>query len=279
MSTTDPFNIPLKTIAEKNGVQLQSWGEGTPLAVIPGLEGSGESCLHFIVPAIEEVSRQGSPTQLLLVNYAGEQHDSLKALANTVQELLHQTLDSRELLLFSQSFGNLITARIGNSDQLSIERVCMVSPFKQLPPLLARIAYYSMFVTPTFLYRATIKPMGRYVFGPVGNSYKNHPFFGALTRATSAQVRRQTGWLAGLNYEHLFSELQPELTIILGKKDRLVNIEDEIAFFQQLCSQSNNRKLLLNDNSGHVVLLKNEIKWLKETLLTFLKHQDVVKEH
>lgn len=266
----DPFKLPFDTISERNGVKLQCLGEGQRvLVVIPGLEGSGESCLHVVAPAIEQCAELDIPVQLCLVNYAGETHDSLEALADTIEKLLIEAYGNRDLLLFSQSFGNLITARLDNSGRLFFEKALMVSPFKKLPDVLARIAHYSLYVTPTWLYRATIQPLGRYVFGPTGNNRK-HPFFSALAKATSSGVRRQTKWLTDLDYSDLFSTLQVPCTIVLGEKDRLVNIEDEISFFQTICSESNDRRLVLNENNGHVILIENEIKWAQREMVDYL---------
>ncbi|MCH8330263.1 MAG: hypothetical protein IH946_02610 [Bacteroidetes bacterium] len=266
----DPFNIPFIDANEENGVVIQTWGEGVPLVVIPGLEGSGESCLHFIVPAVEELLEQGVSFQLCLVNYSSEMCKTVDDLSETIERLLQKTYQEKELLVFSQSFGNLLTAKIGSRARLPIKGIFMISPFMKVPYLLIRLAYLSMFMTPTWLYRATIKPLGRYVFGPTGKAGRFHPFFEALTRATSRHVRRQTGWLVPLNYETVYPELEVPVTIVLGRLDRLVNIEKEIANFESLCSKRNDWKLLINDNNGHVIFIQNEVDWAKNDLVKFL---------
>src|ERR1044072_864005 len=112
-NNTDPFNVPFVQGFSKNGVLIQTWGEGTPLLVIPGLEGSGESCLHLVVPAVEEIRKLGTPVQLCLINYSKEKHDSIDELEETIEELIDKTYGKQELLIYSQSFGNLLTAKIG----------------------------------------------------------------------------------------------------------------------------------------------------------------------
>jgi len=271
MSQIDPFNIPFETVQEKNGVKIQTWGNGTPLVVIPGLEGSGESCLHFIVPAVEAGRTSGVSLQLCLVNYAQEQHKDIDSLGRTIEELLLANYQKEAVLIYSQSFGNLLMARLGSGDNLAIKRVFMISPFTKLPGLMSKISYYSLFVTPTWVYRNTIKPMARYVFGPVGNSNKKHPFFDALTRATSSGVRRQTRWLLKLDYEEVFPKIKAPAIISLGVKDRLVNIKEQIAYYEAACSTRNDWKLVLNQNNGHVIFMPEEIDWAKDEIVKFLQ--------
>lgn len=271
MEKNDPFNIPFVRANEENGVVIQTWGDGIPLVVIPGLEGNGHSCLHVIVPAIEELKEQGIAIRLCLVNYSGEVHATLDTLTETIERLLQKTLADQELLVFSQSFGNLLMASIARRKKLSFKKLFLVSPFSSLPKLSIRLANLSMYVTPTWLYRRTIKPMGRYVFGPIGETSKDHPFFQALTQATSKQVRRETSWLVNINYEPVYREIDVPMTIILGQKDRLVNIKKEIAYFESLCSERSNCKLVLNENNGHVILIHNEVIWAKNALVKFLE--------
>lgn len=266
----DPFLIDWKVIGNRNGVILQSWGEGIPLVVIPGLEGSGESCLHLVIPSVEVLVQNGMATQVCLVNYAREEHETLEALTDTIQNLLRDAFGKQEILVFSQSFGNLISSSIAIKKELEIKKILMVSPFTKLPELMVRLSAFSMKFTPTFLYRSTIKPLGKYVFGPVGKN-SGHIFFDALQRATSSQVKRQTSWLVGLDYSKVFEKIKVPVKIVLGEKDRLININQQIGFFESLCSEQNNKVLATLRDSGHVLLQNAVIEEGKEHFIKYFE--------
>lgn len=269
--TNDPFNLPLETIAEKNGVKIRVWGSGKPLVVFPGLEGSGESCLHFIVPAIETMTNVNLAVQLVLVDYSKESHTKIESLEATIENLLLASFNQQPLLVYAQSFGNLLASSIVSAGNLNVENLFMISPFIKVPRFMISIAHYSLYVTPNFLYRSMIKPMGRYVFGPTGEQNKNHPFFNALARAVVREVKRQTRWLVRLDHKEVFSNIPIPFTVLLGKKDRLVAIEKEISFFQSICDEKVNRKLVLNENNGHVIFIPEEIENAKGLIEDFLK--------
>jgi pimeloyl-ACP methyl ester carboxylesterase len=259
----------LETIYDRDGILLQTWGHGTNLVVFPGLEGSGESCLHLVLPVLSQALDRGQPFRLLLVNYAHEKHQTLEAMVHSINRGLAQVLGNDSCIFWAQSFGNLLATGSALTGSVHVSKFLMVSPFTRLPSLLARLSLASLYVTPTFLYRATIKPMGRYVFGPVGEN-GNHPFFDSLTRATTPNARRQTRWLVGSDFSNNFESIRVPAKVWLGEKDRLVNIRQQIRFFKDLAARKPNYHLSLIPTSGHVVLPHQTVEQAREELLEWL---------
>lgn len=261
--------VSWNTLYNEDGILLQSSGEGTNLVVFPGLEGSGESCLHLLLPVQERALAENAPFRLILVNYAHEHHVSLHDLIVSVNKGLKKHFDQDPCIFFAQSFGNLLATGVLELNQINVKKLLMVSPFTSLPSLLTGISVAAMYVTPTFLYRATIKPMGRYVFGPVGAN-GNHPFFGSLAKATSSQVKRQTQWLLNAHFDDQYTSINIPVKTWLGEKDRLVDLQSQLFFFKNLASRKTGFTLALVPDCGHVVLPDEAASFMKEDLYNWL---------
>ena len=76
-----------RTVDSANGVTLRECGKGKAVFVFPGMEGSGESCLHLAEPVINQARAGGTPYRLVLVDYAREEHDTLSDLIGTINQL------------------------------------------------------------------------------------------------------------------------------------------------------------------------------------------------
>ena len=261
--------IPWNTVYNEDGILLQSSGEGTNLVVFPGLEGSGESCLHLLLPMQEKAFADNAPLRLILVNYAHENHVTLIDLIASVNKGLKKLLGNDSCIFFAQSFGNLLAAGVLELNQIHVKKALMVSPFTSLPSLLTKMSVAVLYVTPTFLYRATIKPLGRYVFGPVGEN-GNHPFFGSLARATSSQVKRQTQWMVNAQFDDLYTSINIPAKIWLGEKDRLVDLDEQLLFFKNLASRKMDFVLAIIPDCGHVVLPDKAATFMKADLYEWL---------
>lgn len=236
-----------------SGITLRVLGEGMPVFVFPGMEGSGESCLHVVLPVLEQARRAGRNFQLLLVDYAAEQHPTLDELIGQIHEVVARAAAGRPCVFWAQSFGNLLATGVRAQGGINAERFLLVSAFTELPQPLARFTAAAMRVTPTFIYRMTIEPLGRLVFGPVGEE-SQHPFFASLKRADSPTVQRRTNWLCGHNFSRWFSDLTAPTKIWLGMDDRLVAIDKQRAFFERLAQTRDNFEFSMIPGSGHVIL-------------------------
>ena len=243
---TDPFSVPLETVARKNGVALRQRGEGAPVFVVPGAEGSGESCLHLALPVLD-----GAPgRRLVLVDYGAEAHPTFDALAETVAGLVAEAADGGPCRVWAQSFGNLLAVRLAG--RVEAERWALVSPFTRLPAWKAHLGTLSLAVTPRPLYRATSPPLSRWLFGPAGDA-SGHPFFDALREAPPGDVRRRTAWLRGRDAEPEFAALAGPVHVWLGARDRLIDLDDQRRRFAALAEARPDRHLSMLP-SGHVVL-------------------------
>jgi hypothetical protein len=86
---------------------------GSPVVFFPGMEGSGESCMHLVVPTLERLAARGAGHRLVLVDYADEQHTSFDALSDTIAALLAETPTAwADTTFWGQSFGNLMAVSV-----------------------------------------------------------------------------------------------------------------------------------------------------------------------
>jgi hypothetical protein len=244
-----------EVLAERRGVRLRARGSGTPVFIFSGLEGSGESCLHLVLPTIERAGGGGGDRyRAILVDYAAEQHATFEALVETCRELVAEVaLPARGCRVWCQSFGNLLGCSTVNAARLPVERFVLVSPFTTLPGWKLRLAPPVLAVTPDFLYRWTIKPLSRWQFGPDGGNTA-HPFFGSLAQLTRPILRRRVAWLRGRSFEPLFRSLTAPRKVWLGSRDRLVDLRAQRRFFDGLAAERTGLEVELITGSGHVVL-------------------------
>jgi pimeloyl-ACP methyl ester carboxylesterase len=258
-------------VAGKGGVTLREYGEGRAVYIFPGMEGSGESCLQLVVPVIERIHGDGTALRPVLVDYAQENHRTIDDLIGTIHDLICATSASEACIFWGQSFGNLLAAGVARRGGIEIRKVIMVSAFTRLPPLRARAGATVMALTPAPVYRATIKPLGRYLFGPVGDQ-PDHPFFDALRRGDPAAAARRTGWLRRREFSSLFIDISAPTKVWLGQEDRLVDLSEQRAFFKALATGHTGYELAMIRGSGHVVLPTTAVQRLRSDMLTWIAH-------
>ncbi len=255
-------------LAQLNGVRLRATGQGPPIAVLPGLEGSGESCLHLVVPVAVPA---GEPPRgrVILVDYAAERHRLLGELVATISELLGRALPTDEAVtLWGQSFGNLLVALAAQQGGTPVRRTVLVSPFTCLSPSRVAAARAALTVAWRPLYTATAAPVSRLVFGPAPDG-SGRAFFGAVARAAPADVRRRVGWLAGTDAASAFLALPAPVGVWLGERDRLVDLPRQLAFFAALARPPESQ-LTVIPGSGHVVLPPAAVSYARSTLAGWL---------
>lgn len=260
---TAPFSAPLSPVASRSGVTLRARGEGAPVFVFPGMEGSGESCLHLAVPVLESMPGR----RLVLVDYGAEAHASFDGLAETVRGLVREVAGGEPCVIWAQSFGNLLAVRL--QGHVDVERWAFVSPFTKLPAWKAHGGTLSMALTPGPVYRATIRPLGRFLFGPTGSA-RAHPFFDALHAAPVAVVQRRTGWLRGRDAQAEFEAVTGPARVWLGARDRLVDLDDQRRLFAALAHARPDWTLTMMPESGHVVLPAPAVEAARDQLTTWL---------
>ncbi len=261
--------INYRTVDSANGVTLRECGEGEAVFVFPGMEGSGESCLHLAEPVINQARLVGTSHRLMLVDYAREEHATLGDLIETINQLIQSETNDESCVFWAQSFGNLLATGVANLGKTNVRKFLFVSPFTKLPVLKTYLGSLGMHVTPTYVHRATIEPIGRYIFGPTGDQ-KHHPFFSALRRSTPAVVGRRTGWLRSRQFSAFYESISAPAKVWLGKRDRLVDLAEQRSFFTTLLQDKENYRLSMIEGSGHVVLPSPSVQRLRQDLLAWL---------
>lgn len=251
-------------LRSRNGVTLRQQGKGTPVFVFPGMEGSGESCLHLVVPVVSGHNEYS----IVLVDYSQEQHHTFEALIETIHGLISEMAGNGSCLFWAQSFGNLLATSVAAKGGISVERFILVSPFTELPPWKIMMGVLPLYITPNVIYQATIKPLGQYVFGPAGDQ-ADHIFFDALKRSTVPTVRRRTNWLSGRNFQDTFTAISVPAHVCLGERDRLVNLPEQRAFFEHLEVRNPLFKVTIIPGSGHVVLPSKVVEKAIQILRNF----------
>ena len=235
------------------GVRLHRRGRGIPLVVIPGIEGSGEGSMHAVERAVEELGSRGSEVQILLVDYSQERHEHIDDLSKTIADLVQGEVGSLEILVWGHSLGALLATNLASHASLRIAANVLVSPFRALPGPVLEASYWSMAVTPGFVYKRTVAPLGRQLFGPTGG-HNDHPFFEAMARCDAEALRRRTGWLRGPHFDLQFATASGPTRVFLGQRDRLIDGRKERAFFGELAARRTDFSLSILPGAGHVVL-------------------------
>lgn len=270
MATVGEYpQLKWSTLGEAGGVTLRATGEGESVFVFPGMEGSGESCLHLAAPVLEEASARGMPHRLVLVDYGGEAHDSLEDLFATMADLVAAAAGGEPCTFWAQSFGNILAARVSRDPRLQVRRFVLVSPFTRLSPVRAHLGALAMGATPGFAYRATIKPIGRLLFGPPGDR-PEHPFFDALQAAPGPVFGNRTGWLRSRDFASDFEAITAPAKVWLGERDRLVELERQKEFFAGLARTRPNYHFETLSGPGHVVLDSAHARRARESLLRWI---------
>jgi hypothetical protein len=117
-----PPEVPLQEQADElgrqHGVLIRLSGVGQPLVVFPGMQGSGESCMQVIAKVCQVARDAACPVQLVLVDYAAENHATFDALVDTILKLLERNMGNNPLLIWGQSFANLLAIGAANSKSL-----------------------------------------------------------------------------------------------------------------------------------------------------------------
>jgi len=259
--------IGWEELGRAGGVVLRSAGSGSPVVLLPGLEGSGESCLHLAGPV---VLGPDAPAQarLLLVDYAGERHRFLGELVDTIAGLLRAHLPEEPVTWWGQSFGNLLLALVQPQVARPVRTRVLVSPFTGLPPLLLHATRAALSVTPRALYAATTPTVARWIFGPMPTG-TGDDFVAAVAGADPADVVRRTGWLARGDCAGAFLSADAPCGIWFGADDRLVDLPRQLAFFSALTSGGRGRTSVL-PGCGHVTFPPAAVAQLREEISCWL---------
>jgi len=254
-------------------------GNTGTIFLVPGMEGSGESCVHLVEQVLLHAVEAGLAYHLDLIDYSAERCGQFDELARAVNALMRTQLALRastvkvnSAILWAQSFGNLLALAAASLGDLQFSNAVLVSPFTNLPPWTLVPAVAATTITPTPLYRATIGPIARYLFGPAGDQ-PEHAFFAAMKRADAPTVHRRIAWLKGADFSSLFVRNKLETTVFLGTQDRLIDLQKQRNFFSELPYICGSYRFAEIAGSGHVVLPSNVVaRAAKDIYLNLFKN-------
>lgn len=257
------------TIAERNGVELKQSGSGPPLVFVPGMTGGGQATLELCVRAADAAAVAGAPYRILLADYTREAHATLDALCDTLEALVRPALGSERCVLWTESLGCLAAAPLRFDAAFNVRKRVMISAFGGVPQLSLRLGLIGMALSPRFLYRRIMRPIGRWVFGPCGDR-PDHVFFDAVASTPPEVARRRSAWLAGRRFDELFAATSVPTRLWLGSRDRVVEIARERALFSRLSAALPDFELSMVEGGGHVVtdtallagMLADVTRWL-----------------
>jgi pimeloyl-ACP methyl ester carboxylesterase len=250
-------------LGEADGVRLRGLGSGTPLVVLPGMEGDGTSCLHVVRRVWHDLQQRGA-LRLLLVDYTEEQHASLPGLEATIADLVREAVDG-PAVVWGQSFGCLLAASVARA--LPTERLVLVSPFTSLPTSRG-LAIGLLPHVPQSLYRATSNPVSRWVFGPA-HGQEGAAFFASLRAADPSDVARRAGWLRGCDHRsHFEGLLDGQAAVWFGIRDRLIDLPAQLEVFTELMKGERPPELV--PYAGHVVLPAPSVDFLCRRVTSWL---------
>ncbi|MHC2290367.1 alpha/beta fold hydrolase domain-containing protein [Bradyrhizobium barranii] len=229
-----------------------NWNAGDLLLVFPGMEGSGESCIEIVLAVLESLR---IPQRLVLVDYSQECCDEFDELVDIIRDLIQRPslngiLNAR---IWAQSFGNLLALSVLGRDQPQVQNFVSVSPFTQLPSWKLLPAVLTLKFTPTWAYRLSIGPIGRLVFGPVGDR-PDHPFFEAMKRADAPTMMRRMSWLQNRSFAVQFEKNRRPTHIYIGLADRLIALRQQRSFFEKLRDGRETYRISDIPTSGHVII-------------------------
>jgi len=240
-----------RTLASRDGVELRESGEGEPLVFVPGMTGGGEATLELCVRAVEQAAA-ARRYRVLLVDYTREEHVSLEALRDTIEQLVRPAIRGERTVLWTESLGCLAAPPPQFDAAFDVRKRVMISAFGGVPQLALRLGLLAMALSPTAMYRRVMGPIGRWIFGPAGDR-PDHVFFDAVARTRPGVARRRSRWLKGRRFYELFEATAVPTKLWLGDTDRLVDIERERAFFGRLATERSGFELAVVEGGGHVV--------------------------
>ena len=224
------FNLPWQDFPFAQGVRLRVCGEGKKVILIPGMEGSGESCADLAEWLVSESRKNGNPVQIVLVDYRSEREETLEHLTHAIAAAIESRAVGRAIL-WSQSFGNVIATKLLATGRIQVSKHLMFSPFASLPRWKQKSGEWILRWSPRVLYRWLSPLVSRLLFGPIPSP---HPFLEVLANEDPVHYAKRVGWLRDPSLKRLFSDISCSKAIWIGDRDRLIEPARQIQFYENL---------------------------------------------
>ncbi len=245
-------------------IQLIRRGRTTaipPLLALPGIDGS----IGSIAPLVEKLSER---REVIVVDYAAENHPTLEALAAEIATVVKTEIPG-PIDVAGQSIGTILAAQLASSHGLPVRKVVLICTFTRLNWSKLRLSIWMMRLTPSWLYRLTSPLIMKMVCGPVGDG-KHHPFFLASRHSDKKAVMKRTAWQINRDFSADLAKIQSPLLILMGEKDRFVpNAQREIEKLRRLFA-GRPAQVISIPNAGHVLLPSVAIAFAVSQIEAFL---------
>lgn len=242
--------------------RIGSAPSGTPLVMIPGIDGSSGS----VLPIAQALARE---RPVFITDYTAEQNATVETLSSEIAGLLGASLPG-PFDVIGQSIGTIFASQVACAPTLPVRRVVLCCTFTRLRWTTMRVSNTLLAITPRSLFAATAPTMMKLVCGPVGDG-ANHPFFEASRRADKHGVLKRTAWQIGRDFSPDIAAVQLPLLVLMGARDRFVpDIDREIDTLRSLLAGRNASVRTVAD-AGHVLLPSSAIAFAAETISEFLR--------
>lgn len=200
----------------RRGVRLVEYGPaagGTPLVVIPGIDGSWGS----VAPLVEDLA---GDRRVVVADYTREDNTTLEGLAAEIADAVAARGDG-PIDVLGQSIGSVLAARVARDPRLAVRRAVLVGTFTRARWRALRVATLAMALTTRSLNRLTAPALMALVCGPVGDG-RDRPFFATSAESDPAGVRRRTACQIGRDFGPDLHAVDVPLLVLLGDRDRFV---------------------------------------------------------
>lgn len=233
------FRLNWTDVAIHHGLRLRTCGVGPTILLIPGMEGDGTSCVDLAEWLIERGFK------IILVDYKNEQTSNLDSLTEAVASLLTNQI-SGPIILWSQSFGNVLATRLLLQKKVTATKHLLFSPFVRLPSWKLNLGLPLLENSPDLLFRFLGPAVSKILFGPIE---AHHCFLEGLKVGDPKSYTKRIGWLKDKSLEEQFQFSSCKRAVWIGKIDKLIDPTTQIAFFQK-----HQVEVVVIERAGHMLL-------------------------
>jgi pimeloyl-ACP methyl ester carboxylesterase len=241
--------------------RVGSASAGTPVVMIPGIDGSSGS----VLPIAQAL---GASRPVYIANYTAEQNPSVETLSKEIEEAIGKEITG-PFDVVGQSIGTIFASQVASAPSSGVRRVVLCCTFTKLRWTTMKISNAMLSITPNAIFSATSPTLMKLVCGPVGDG-KNHPFFEASRRAEKAGVIKRTAWQIGRDFAPDIAAVRSPMLVLMGAKDRFVpDIDRELSTLREILAERD-ASVHTVPEAGHVLLPSQAVAFAAEKIDEFL---------
>jgi len=179
--------------------------------------------------------------------------------------------EKKEIIILSQSFGNVLSLKISEIFQGNIEKALHVSFFTSVPKAKIKLAIIFLKFAPNYIYKISSKYMCTFLLGP-SKEARSHPFFKSVYGRCPKIYLKRIKWLKNLELTRDIKQSKFERFFIFGMKDRVVSAEQQIKNLKFETGDKFNfeNNIFKLEKKGHIFLKKDIDEDLRKVFNTVL---------